>query len=903
MVNVNKNIVPGKLAESSAKTEPQAPARRPRNQELNSSKKLPESIKDRRKQKLNCSREQVIDQLVNEEQIYTQEEAEELIDAFEEQTGATVERLATMDEVDNYDGEFWATRDGVTELWCRGNGFWYPRKEDRIGEDLDSACGDKSDIDSACGDKSDLDSAEGDGTASGIITLYDDFAKLKDFDIEKLIKERVTRMIPDADVTIEKLNDTQMKVTVKCADADTTRAKLAVESSDVTKSVDWENNLNNSLETDETVETEESNLNCSEDESEDIKIITESGNEVSMREIKVVQDPNTNELALFIPENEDDVIPEGFTVIGDVVSAAPVDVSAEETEESEETEVSEEDLDSAKQSVNSSVSHPNRAARRRRNNSKKKELNSAVNGTHALRDLAGYYDEHDFLTELIRTLEAMNLDNKVYHALTEGAEFDTLDSSRDAGDVSDFITRIKTELSALPAVLIKNDDSSITITGIDRGNGPVDYDTRIRLTEVEDPESVRIEETGETTKIAQLAWYLSDELGIPITTVNSALGSEDDRQDLASTVTVPDDFPEDKLIDLISWVQSELANEEYDLDIYCVSTPSSGIVEFDYELQGGTDPTSVDVAIENAVQEFIDNDYEGLSYLDEDPRVHANSNLNCAISEVQVPETFTQDQSKAFDLRNIVENELWDRGFDIEMRQVSRPSATILRFGFDGPDSEKQGEQIDAAIEGIVKSLVDTGWSDSSDADTTNLSCSVENTRIEKTPQGTFVVKADTDRFGKDAILYEHYSYAGAKKYLEKLRKGGDAVANGYSDSVDLDSDNGTKDATLDEHSISQAMATAIKEDKDTPLVVIKLDNGGQAYLQPAGYDDNKKVVDGDFANAKVYVSVYNKNFKSMLPDGKMDMRMLGSEAVAFIKNILDTSPKQGDGQHAEDQI
>ena len=191
-----------------------------------------------------------------------------------------------------------------------------------------------------------------------------------------------------------------------------------------------------------------------------------------------------------------------------------------------------------------------------------------MNGSHALRDLAGYYDEHEFLTELIRTLEAMNLDNKVYHALTEGAEFDDLDSSRtDAGDVSDFITRIKTELSALPAVLVKDSDSSIIITGIDRGNGPVDYDTRIRLTKVEDPEFVRIEETGDTVEIGQLARYLSDELGISITTVNSALGSEDDRQDLASTVTVPDDFPEDKLVDLISWVQSELANENYDLDI------------------------------------------------------------------------------------------------------------------------------------------------------------------------------------------------------------------------------------------------------------------------------------------------------------------------------------------------
>lgn len=522
-----------------------------------------------------------------------------------------------------------------------------------------------------------------------------------------------------------------------------------------------------------------------------------------------------------------------------------------------------------------------------------------MNGSHALRDLAGYYDEHEFLTELIRTLEAMNLDNKVYHALTEGAEFDDLDSSRtDAGDVSDFITRIKTELSALPAVLVKDSDSSIIITGIDRGNGPVDYDTRIRLTKVEDPEFVRIEETGDTVEIGQLARYLSDELGISITTVNSALGSEDDRQDLASTVTVPDDFPEDKLVDLISWVQSELANENYDLDIYCVSTPSTGVLEFDYELQGGTDPTSVDVAIENAVQEFVDNDYEGLSYLDEDPRVQTNSNLNCAISEVSVPESFTQDQSKAFDLRNIVENELWDRGFDVEMRQVSRPSSTILRFGFDGPDSEKQSEQIDAAIEGIVTSLVDNGWCDATDAD---LNCSIENARIEKTPQNTFVVKADTDRFGKDAILYEHYSYNGAKKYLEKLRKGGEAVANGYD--VELDSERGTKKASLDKEDIARNMANAIAEDKDTPLVFVKLDNGGQSFISPAGYDDNRLVAEGKFDDAEVYVSMYDANYKPMLPDGKMDKKMKGAEVIDFITNILATAENRKDDKNATSQI
>lgn len=367
MVNVNKNIVPGKSAE---KTEEKAPMRRPRNKALNSSKKLPASVKDRRKQKLNCSRAEVINQLVNEEQIYTQEEAEELIDAFEEKTGATVERLATADEVDEYDGEFWATKDGVTKLWCRGDDGWYVKEEDydsdgSLGVELadkrniDSSCSGKSDIDSACGDKSELNSAA-DEKLDGVITLYDDFAKITEIDVEKLLKERVSKMVPGVDVSLEKINDTQIKVSGDCPEDEATRVKLAIESSDVTKSVDWdakEAELDSSTKTTEKVEDDETakdateevqKLNCSDEEVEDKVVVTESGNEVSIKEIKVVQNPSTNELALYVPENEDDEIPDGFVVLGDVVATAAAEAPEEEVEEAVDEEPEEGELDSSK---------------------------------------------------------------------------------------------------------------------------------------------------------------------------------------------------------------------------------------------------------------------------------------------------------------------------------------------------------------------------------------------------------------------------------------------------------------------------------------------------------------------------------------------------------------------------
>lgn len=51
-------------------------------------------------------------------------------------------------------------------------------------------------------------------------------------------------------------------------------------------------------------------------------ITTESGNEVALSDIKIVQNPDTNELALFVKESEDDEIPEGFVVIADAAQAA-----------------------------------------------------------------------------------------------------------------------------------------------------------------------------------------------------------------------------------------------------------------------------------------------------------------------------------------------------------------------------------------------------------------------------------------------------------------------------------------------------------------------------------------------------------------------------------------------------
>lgn len=542
MVNVNKDIVPGKKAGVQSTTK----QRRPRNTELNSSKSATSAITGvnlANIRKLNCSRESVLQEL---RRWLSEEEAKDYLEAFENETGTQVVRLASPEEA-ALDGDFWAVKDGKEQLWYRTDGEWYTK------DDLDGACG-KTDTDSS------LNCESGSAKVSGTVTIYNDFADLDNDTTERLLRSRIEKAVPGAKVDFEKVNDTDVKVMIDCPDVDAEKARLAVESSDVTKSVDWESStkeFDSAKDVDKT--SEGTTLNSSAEpegdtdggdsvsegvDLSDIKITTESGNEVSMEDIKIVQNPDTNELAIFIPEDEEETIPEGFSVIGMVVPDMVGSVPAIECS-----------------------------------------------------DVCPECGQDPCVCES-----------------TDGGE--ELDSSK---------------------------------------------------------------KKNELTEGA----------------VNSALGGGDDRQDATSQVTVPKNFPDDKIYDLYRWVETELLHEGIDVDVYGVGRPSANTISFEFEVTG-RDPAEVDAIIEDRVKEFIANGNNAIQYPKGDPRSELNS--------------------------------------------------------------DTQGK---------------------------NLNCTVDNARVEQTEQGTWVVRADTDRFGKDAILYEHYSEEGANKYLDRLKAGGDAVAAGYDGSTD----------------------------------------------------------------------------------------------------------------------
>jgi hypothetical protein len=659
MVNVNKNIVPGKQAEPSAKTKPQAPARRPRNTALNSSKK--QSGQDRlaelRKQKLNCSAGNIPTGYEQYYQVVSEQE-------FADTVGTDVDNLRNI--VADIENEYNEKIVG------------YLIAKDEYTDRLVDANLDIGFI-----------------TESGKILNGADNNYITDIEIKQALGDALDSSACSDNTADESLN-----------------------SSEITE---------DDFEYDEAGESVAEGVDAS-----DIKITTESGNEVSMQDIKIVQNPDTNELAIFIPEDEEETIPEGFTVIGmvvpDAVGSTPAieggDVCPECGQDpcvcEGEGGEGEGELDSSK---------------------KKNELNCS-SSSGLLEVATEYYEyEHDALVDILQAVDDLGYGDSVYQQLIKNYGYEGTDAqqadealikmaSEDADEHEFLVSLIQaiedlgygkqvyTEVLGIGGDIDSSLNCAVSEVTVPeqfaRTKGRVfdlknivenelmDKGFQVNVRQVarpastvlrfgfdgpdseKSPEQIDAIIEGVVQSIVRNGWgpYGKREGDMEPTGLNSDLGGGDDRQDATSQVTVPKSFPDDKVHDLYRWVESEMLHEGIDVDVYGVGRPSAGVISFEYEVVGKT-PAEVDAIIEDRVQEFVQNGYEGLQYPEGDPR--------------------------------------------------------------HGLNSEKHEK---------------------------NLNCKVENARVEPTEQGTWVVKADTDRFGKDAILYEHYSEEGANKYLDRLKAG-----------------------------------------------------------------------------------------------------------------------------------
>lgn len=340
MVNVNKTV-----SKSGAQKQPATTQRRPRNTELNSSKKeltpIQKRIQNARKANLNSSRRfgefeyrPVSAQELAERDGITLDELQSFIDDWEGQ-GYNVSGFLLCDDYAAVSGgnDVLVETDNGVYLWDEGG--------DLVDVDeLDSSCGSK--LDSTTDNTTSAEDSinqylkvlvnhMGDGDSTyGIDTkayLGDMHTPHENDEVGMHVEGRDADLVAAASANavnddwntfIEYPGVAQVVVTCWSTVVPDRRMKMADVPEYVKAAVQ-------KLNGDENINSTKK-LNSAEGESGepagDAVITTESGNEVALSDIKIVQNPDTNELALFVKETEDDEIPEGFVVIADAAQAA-----------------------------------------------------------------------------------------------------------------------------------------------------------------------------------------------------------------------------------------------------------------------------------------------------------------------------------------------------------------------------------------------------------------------------------------------------------------------------------------------------------------------------------------------------------------------------------------------------
>lgn len=345
MVNVNKSVAKAG-AQTQTQVTPAAIKRRPRNTELNSSKKgltpLQKRIQNARKNSLNSSRRNLNSSRWDWEEwdnyaksIAVTDAMKAAVDAYE--SGLTIEKALVPNRA--------GVRSYLKNLGVDALLFVYDTEDPNSYEEILGWDGNKV-IDTYCPyNLADvLDRAVGLGSDEAL----DSSRKFGEFEYRPISTQELAIndgiSLEELQSFIDEWKSQGHKVLgfLKCDDYAATGKDVLVETDDGVYIWDEGGDLVATEEFDSSCNSEASQnsvLNSAEGESgepaeaetgetaegaggEVAMITTESGNEVALDDIKIIQNPDTNELMLFVKETEDDEIPEGFVVIADAARAA-----------------------------------------------------------------------------------------------------------------------------------------------------------------------------------------------------------------------------------------------------------------------------------------------------------------------------------------------------------------------------------------------------------------------------------------------------------------------------------------------------------------------------------------------------------------------------------------------------
>ena len=262
-----------------------------KNYKLNSARRRP-------LKKLNSNRSAILKEL---EGWFDTDEAVEYLDSFEKKTGATATKLATDEEVDKYDGVFWATKDGKESLWCLHDGKW-------VEEDLDS----NKKLNSAEGEATEKAEEETEEETTSEETTSEETAE-EEIEVTDLLivqdpeSKELSLFIPDTpEETVPE--DVEVIATVEAATVE-----------DLDSSCGGKKKLNSSEEDDAETATEDEAKESESTEAEEEAVVElPDGETVEVEDIFVVQ-TDDGEYDLFIAE-EDAELPEEVEVVGEAVA-------------------------------------------------------------------------------------------------------------------------------------------------------------------------------------------------------------------------------------------------------------------------------------------------------------------------------------------------------------------------------------------------------------------------------------------------------------------------------------------------------------------------------------------------------------------------------------------------------
>lgn len=317
-------------------------------EDFNSSRRKTSSSR----RKLNCAwdrmdPEEIVDYFVNDMGVMDEDEAWGEIEEVESASHQSVVGIPSVEDTENEDAMY-VTEDeaGKLHTWARGNGYWYEipdggstlnsgrRRKANASKRRKTNSSRRRKMNSSCHGRKRLNSADDEwkSTLATYLKKYDqkddknpDSSRKKYYAIP-YSDSRLINLVENDSLSDQEIYEELSNSGYDCDVSDMYRDE------DNYYYLSWDGYmLEASRHSFNSACHSKRKMNASDDDYvgddaefvEDVESVVtdEQGNEIVVDDMLVVQDPDTNEISLFVPTEEDEAVPENVEVIGEVTAA------------------------------------------------------------------------------------------------------------------------------------------------------------------------------------------------------------------------------------------------------------------------------------------------------------------------------------------------------------------------------------------------------------------------------------------------------------------------------------------------------------------------------------------------------------------------------------------------------